>query len=576
MLFKISLSILLIVFYNQSWSTVTVGSSPGNGTCNYTNIQDALDSNDPEIRILNNQEFIANLTIDHSVNIRGGYATCQEASNGTPVTTNTIIKGTNLIGASVITINTASEFDIHLFNLTLQDATDTPFIINGGHGINLLSSSGYLALWNTIIRNNSSEKGGGIYMGEALGSVDLFMSDSEISGNSASIMGGGIYCEGSNTNHNSIIMNGESVISGNTAENGGGVAIINDCAAFFYSGLDTSDSNDLYGIIGNYASKSGGGLYLDNVNYVNIGFPNTSQALVKLATVKNNTADEDGAGVYIINDSYVLFNDANIDNNDAGRNGGGIFISSGSTMIMSPVQSQCSQAGKCSILSNNKSGTTNLGGGLYMNGNADARIFNTFIYGNRADYGTAVYISEAIATGTSLSLEGNYIYENGNNGSGDYQDSYVVRGNGEVEIDIFHNTITDNNVNDASAIIGVANGTVMNLMNSIVHNVNETVLDDAGTNFLDNRCLMVNEDTSISGQIIIPTNFPDFVDSNNNDYHLTTHGIDWCVIHGSVLKDTDNDLRGWDDPTDEGILAYYDVGADESYASDIIFIGGFE
>jgi len=568
--------ILLIILSTQSWSMVTVGSSPGNGNCTFANIQDALDSNDSEIRILNNQDFIANLNVDHSVNIRGGYASCQDAANGMTDTSNTVIKGTSVVGAAVMTITTSSDFVINLYNLTLQDAVDTIFVTNGGHGINVLSSSGSLTLWDMVIRNNTSEKGGGIYMGDGSNSVNLNIRDSEISGNSASIMGGGVYCEGGDTTNNSVKLIGDSVIFENTAVNGGGAAIINNCSAFFYSGLEASDSIELYGIIGNHATQSGGGLYLDNVDYVNIGYPLITQDLVKLATVKNNTAVENGAGIYAINNSYVLINDAYIDSNLAGNNGGGIYISSGTLMYMSPVQSQCTQFNKCSILSNNKSGTSNYGGGIYINGDSNVNIWNTFIYGNRADYGTAVYVSDTLATGSNLSLEGNYVYENGDNGSGDYQDRYVVRGNGDVEINILHNTVTDNNVNDANAIIGVVNGVTMSLKNSIIHNANETVLSDAGVNLLDNRCLMVNEDTSISGIIVLSVTTPKFVDAINNDYHLTTSGIDWCNPHGGFIKDTDNDIRGWDDPTTEGILAYYDVGADESYDSDIVFKNNFE
>ena len=87
---------------------------------------------------------------------------------------------------------------------------------------------------------------------------------------------------------------------------------------------------------------------------------------------------------------------------------------------------------------------------------------------------------------------------------------------------------------------------------------------------------MVNEDASISGSIVLALTSPSFVNANARDYHLTSTGIDWCNPQGGFIKDTDNELRGWDDPTDNGILAFYDVGADESYNGDIIFANNFE
>ena len=573
MYLKQVLLIFSLLSINNSWSMVTVGSSPGNGSCTFTTIQDALDSSDPEIRILNNQNFVTNLNIDHSVDIRGGFANCQDATTGSSIGANTIVKGTNLVGAAVISINTSSEFEINLYNLTLQDATDTIFITNGGHGINLLSSGGNLTLWNTIIKNNTSEKGGGVFMGEVSGEVVLTLRDSEISGNTASDLGGGVYCEGNGSN---IRMFGDSVISGNTAANGGGLAIENGCTANLYSGLDAFDSIELKGIMENHASQNGGGLYLNNASNIQFGLLAPVAEYIELSTVSGNTADVDGAGIYAINGTGLLINDAFLNNNVAGRNGGGIYLGLSSFMVMRTIQEQCRQAGKCSVLSNNKSGITGLGGGFYMNGNANATIWNTFIYGNRADFGTAIYVSGSNEVGASLQMDGNYLYNNGDNGSGNYQDSYVIRGNGDVEINILHNTITDNNVNDTRAIIGVANGVTMSLKNSIIHNINETVLDDVSSNILDNRCLLVNEDTSISGPIVLALTSPDFVNANARDYHLTSTGIDWCNPHGGFVKDTDNELRGWDDPTDNGILAFYDVGADESYNGDIVFTNGFE
>ena len=62
----------MAMFITTAKSWVSVGSSPGFGSCTYSTIQQALDSNEAEIRVLNNQDFFENIEIDHSVDIKGG------------------------------------------------------------------------------------------------------------------------------------------------------------------------------------------------------------------------------------------------------------------------------------------------------------------------------------------------------------------------------------------------------------------------------------------------------------------------------------------------------------------------
>ncbi|MCB1586900.1 MAG: hypothetical protein KDI52_11495, partial [Xanthomonadales bacterium] len=70
---------------------------------------------------------------------------------------------------------------------------------------------------------------------------------------------------------------------------------------------------------------------------------------------------------------------------------------------------------------------------------------------------------------------------------------------------------------------------------------------------------------------------PQFVNRANRDYHIaaTSPVRDLCDASDLLFgKDMDFENRGWDDPTISGDP--YDVGADETYASDIIFEDGFE
>jgi len=100
-------------FITKSLAWVSVGSPLSFGSCTYSNIQDALDSYDGEIRVLNdsnfNQGFEENLVVDHSVDIRGGFSTCLTASLNQQGATNSVIKGIATIGSPVVKIMAMDE-----------------------------------------------------------------------------------------------------------------------------------------------------------------------------------------------------------------------------------------------------------------------------------------------------------------------------------------------------------------------------------------------------------------------------------------------------------------------------------
>jgi len=583
MFYKISLTVLLMLVSMTVKSLgVSVGVTPGFGVCDYTTIQEALDSGDPIIKIVNDHEFEENLIIDHSVTLWGGFETCDVFGQGPYGNTpNTVIKGSAVLGAAVVTINTDSFFNIRLENLTLRDATDTIFVTNGGHGIYVDASAGNLRLNHTSVYNNTGEDGGGIYLlgDRNIGNLVLTLEESSVFGNTATNKGGGIYC---NDWGSYINIYKESWIGENTALNGGGIAAENHCQIKIDSGVDVANDPNLRGVMGNIASENGGGLYLNNSGLVQmlgnshgtIGHGDSTFPV----TVSNNSANLDGAGIYAINDSDIEITDGLISNNLASRNGGGIFLDTNSTLTMDASQTQCWQNGKCSIIANNKSGSNDFGGGMYIDGNSEATIRHTFIYENRAGYGTGVYVTEQSAAGSSFYSDGNYFYRNGSDG-GTHLDNFVVRANGEVEVTMYQNTITNNDVNDNRAIIGINNGVDLKLKTTIIHNEGETVLENIGTNTVNFFCLAVHEIDSISG-LLVSVLEPDFVDSINDDYHLgdNSEAIDFCFLHsGSSDRDADNDLRGYDDPNhSNGIEFLVDIGADESINSDIVFKNSFE
>lgn len=579
--FKTLFSIVILLFITQSHAWVSVGSSPNFGNCSYSTIQEALDSNESEIRVLNNQDFIENLVVNHSVNIKGGFTSCITASLNQVSATNTVIKGSAALGSPVVEIASTNSPTIRFYNLTLKDAVDTIFV-DGGHGIDIGTSNGLVEVIDSLIISNSAENGGGIYINDPASAMSLVITNSTIFGNSASIRGGGIYCYGGGVK---VRVSGSSVLLENSAEDGGGIAALSGCSVTVDSGSDLS--GELRGIIANTASQYGGGAYLNglgaklylegNKYALNILGNNTSPV-----TVANNISQNHGGGIYAVNSSTIEITDGYINNNSSstGR-GGGIYLSGSITLLpevslqMQSSTTQCWQNGKCSVLANNHAIN---GGAIHVEKGATATISNTHMYENRADFGTAVYVWDNGESGSIVNLEGNYMYDNGNNGVSPFDDKFVVRVNGDVAVTALHNTIADNDVNDTRAVIGLVNGVDITIKNTIINNGLETVLEDTGSNNTDFYCLIANENTSISAY----TWDPGFIDSAANNYHLAgnSQAIDVCIDVMANTLDTDNDARGWDDPDVTNYLSdptyIFDIGADESYTNDIIYKNDFE
>jgi len=152
-----------------------------------------------------------------------------------------------------------------------------------------IDSGADVTISGVTITNGSTEYGGGIYILSS--PTTLTIEDSTISGNSASISGGGIYNLGG-----SVTLNG-SIVSGNGAVDGGGI---------FSTGPLTVDDST---ISGNSASHHGGAISTgDNLNIQNgsiIGGFGTG-----------NTAALYGAGIFVsagtttVDGSTVSYNDA--------------------------------------------------------------------------------------------------------------------------------------------------------------------------------------------------------------------------------------------------------------------------
>lgn len=577
------LVILTILFFSSNlMAWVSVGSSPGFGTCTYTTIQDAIDSGEDQIRVLNNTSFTENLSIDRSVEIKGGFASCFTAQLNITNGVNSTIKANDgpirglITDLPVIEIETSIEAlpVVKLYDLTLRDAIS----FNGsfrGSGIKIGDSNVFLQLFRTVITNNLASKGAGIYVGNPE-NVTVILEDSSIVGNTASMDGGGIYCSNSNTNIN---IRNESLIAENEATNGGGIYATLGCHVTIDSGYIVGEQQP-FGIVNNAASGNGGGIYADLSaeismygNRYALGILGNSNRPV---TLSYNTATLNGGAIFGNRNALINIEDGLITNNEAVDGGAFYILDTAQLNVKRSQYSECwSSDGHCSVISNNKANLT--GGGIYAKLTAQVEINRSRIFSNRADNGTFAY---ATNNGTKLKLNNNFIYMNGNDGV-DYNDNYVLIGVDSAEMEVKHTTIVDNDIDDFAAIFGLFSNSKLSLINSIVHNDADVLINISGAENFIRSCVVVNESNTVSG-IGVDVFDPEFVDGINHDYHLssTSDAIDYCdPLNPSLtalLQDIDGESRPWDDNQTIDFLGIADAGADESYINDKIFKNGFE
>ncbi len=180
-------------------------------------------------------------------------------------------------------------------------------VYNGEQGtFNLVGTFGKAHMSSTV-RNNSAEKGGGIYNNGV-----LWLNQSEIRSNTVSDEGGGIYNVGMMTLMNSSI---RSNTASGPGANGGGIYNAHQGGEFdvwiqrsAISHNVVTETNSLNG--------DGGGIY--NAQDSTIGFINS--------TISTNESLDQGGGIY--NNGEVSFQYTTVKDNLAGDNdnkGGGLF-----------------------------------------------------------------------------------------------------------------------------------------------------------------------------------------------------------------------------------------------------------
>ena len=553
---------------------VTIG---GDASCDFNTstdtIQDAIRTGIGEIRLANTGNYNQSFTIDNiDIKISGGYANCDDAINNNLSATKTSILGTIGPVESIIYIRGSTlRNSIILENLILTGADNS--------AITAIDVNATIQLNNVNIQQNNLANGfsgGGIFMSG--GNADFSLIDTLISQNSAN-RGGGIYCLGSEL---SVSLFGNSGVSLNTAAGeGGGVFVSSGCQLTIYSGTSSPTALSLKGISANLADAQGGGIYADlGAKVVLYGHQLCTDGCIgdnsNPVNVNHNRSDADssgserGGGIYLTGAGTTVDIYAGLISENISPNGGGIYINDLASLTVARLFEDCWDNVKCNYFFKNSSIGAGTGGAIQSD-QGSLNISSTYFEENESRTGSALYAFG----GNSISIiEGSVFNHNNNQGTGD---KFVIRAAAAAKVVVVHSTFADNFIQNSSTF-GITPNSELNLFSSIIQDTDGSVLDiNPGATIID--CVMTHETSSFTGTDVF-LNDPGFVDSNNRNYHLSPNSlaIDVCDNSQSMTQFTDIDFegRGAENIDVININGAFDIGADETLGNDIIFNNGFE
>lgn len=292
-------------------------------------------------------------------------------------------------------------------------------------------STGRITAQDTVFSNNSATNGGAIYSGGSYCVINI--TNSSFNENTAEENGGAICVSGHNTlevDTDLTILN-TTFASNSSAENGGAIAILK--GAYLY-GRDLSFEQ-------NTATGTGGA----------IDVTASTAELDNVKLLKNEATS--GAGICLRDESSVVLNKIDAQSNSASNNGGVIY-STASTLSMynSSIKANTAKAGSalylytsavsgiygshftantclesntsnagavfvytgavetiihsCTFTQNSSSG---LGGGIFVSGKSNLKLYNTTAIENNASKGGFMYETTAgtIVTISGLTVSGN-------------------------------------------------------------------------------------------------------------------------------------------------------------------------
>lgn len=399
-----------VVASNAIAAIFTVGSGAG---CSHGTIQSAINAANAApgadtirlTRSLTYQPEANTINGSENLNLVGGFATCNQAATDN---IKTVVSGVGGAAEPVFRITAGTGVIVKLRHLTISGGDEDG---NGrGGGINF-QGDGALEIIESTITNNLAASGGGIY---ALGTgtnAELIISESTIiSNNTARNSGGGISIGGpiemTMTAPNSIIAFNDALGLAAGTGYGGGLEVSGRAIAY----IGTSGFGGLGAIYSNTAID-GGGISITS------GSSSDADAVVHLfttnptlpVTVRGNYASDTGGGVYLQSNSRGATGsigrlcawDFRFEDN-AARDGSALYLNSDSFLGMEigsvvelntltctrPAAVRCASGIACNTISGNDAVNTDGGfsdgATLRLLANAELYAYRFDMRGNRA------------------------------------------------------------------------------------------------------------------------------------------------------------------------------------------------
>lgn len=283
---------------------------------------------------------------------------------------------------------------VEIDNVTLRGGS-----VPGGVGGGILNEGGVLHLNRTVILGNSAISGAGIYT-----NGEVFLSDSQVVANTASLLGGGVLVD-----TDGFLEATGTQIRANTAVTGGGLYITGGQAQLFDSIVNLNQATSGSG--GGIHNADGGTLSVNGVGF------------------EGNTASDKGGAIHNSSAADIFVNDSNFVNNNAVLGGAVAGETSGYLNIVRSTfreNSSASHGGAVnapyvrvfdSMLEDN---TAFLGDGGAVRAEILLRVAGSTFSGNSADEGGGAYAQIAVVTDTAFAAN-----QAGTDGGGMYFWNYA-------------------------------------------------------------------------------------------------------------------------------------------------------
>ena len=518
----------------------TVGAGPA---CTHGSIQAALNAANSSpgfdtvrlTRSLTYEPEAVSISTSQSLDVTGGYATCDQAA---PDGVRTVVSGAGGAQEPVFRISVSGTGVVRLSFLQITEG-DQDGSGNGG-GIDF-SGGGRLELSDCLINNNIAGYGGGIHAagnGSSSARGLVIGANVTIASNVARYSGGGVYADSlfvSMEAPNSIIAFNEAVGVFNSATGqieggyGGGLRLFGSAFTAnpaVLARIGSTGQGNLGAIYGNTA-RVGGGVA------VGAGDSNAELQMITAdpavpAAVRGNFASVRGGGIYAVPDAGGLLElpsfaivdiQGGVIEDNAAPAGAAVYLDSDSTLgltfgavlDMLPPPGSCPIDARCNRISGNDSvdgmGTPTGGAIVHAGDDTIARITGAYLQGNR--YGPVLRNDSA-----GDDLDGTRVLDSlisGNQTPG----ALIRTDDDDSPLVLDRVTIAGNAIGGPAVITHNASVT---LRNSIVHQPGTTVMSGSGTRTVSD--VLANETGSIGNGFRLLVADPRFVDPEGGDFRL--------------------------------------------------------